>query len=631
MRKFDTALVAGAIDQLITTVVHLALAARDPEQGIRAAAEAIPLLVPELLPVEATEDERYRIARHWVVELWQHLPLPWNDYRPMQLPTPGRNDPCPCGSGRKYKHCCARLPSLGDMPDLTLLLWTRVLQCQGKDERRRLLCAGRVPVDVVGSLAQEELGAGAAKRAMEWLEPVFAGDIDRLGPQGGVLLDMLCDAYDQHYRTDRKKRALLDRAAHARSKEVRAAAWQRLAAIRMDQGDTVGAWQAFQAAQRADPDDPNHALLEVTLLCARNEWDRAQQRAGFWLARLRRLRDPELEPLRELLTKVRQDPRRALTDVEVDADGSGVLASLRRWGDRIEERPVLPYRVVPMQGEAAPDDPYRDGMVLEPPKKLAAIERQWHAVFPLDKPFSVHPLPFHGDPWAEPESWLAFLERHPETGDSLDILDDVYTALMMHEASEALWVRQDLHHTILRRAETILRASVGTGAVPHVPWVVAENRPVLRLLSHAVSLALDTGAAAEALRLMQWLLALNPNDNHGWRSYLANAYLRGGEAGQALALCERYPDDIQPEILYGRALALFLLGRRDEADAALREATEKLPKVLQALRRARMRQPALSPHGITLGGDDQAWLYREEMRDVWLRRDDVRRWVGIKQ
>ena len=21
--------------------------------------------------------------------------------------TPGRNDPCPCGSGRKYKKCCA--------------------------------------------------------------------------------------------------------------------------------------------------------------------------------------------------------------------------------------------------------------------------------------------------------------------------------------------------------------------------------------------------------------------------------------------------------------------------------------------------------------------------------------------
>lgn len=35
--------------------------------------------------------------------------------------TPGRNDPCPCGSGRKYKHCCLRRPGgiprvLDDVP-----------------------------------------------------------------------------------------------------------------------------------------------------------------------------------------------------------------------------------------------------------------------------------------------------------------------------------------------------------------------------------------------------------------------------------------------------------------------------------------------------------------------------------
>jgi hypothetical protein len=23
------------------------------------------------------------------------------------MPRPGRNDPCPCGSGKKFKHCCA--------------------------------------------------------------------------------------------------------------------------------------------------------------------------------------------------------------------------------------------------------------------------------------------------------------------------------------------------------------------------------------------------------------------------------------------------------------------------------------------------------------------------------------------
>lgn len=27
-----------------------------------------------------------------------------------QAPAVGRNDRCPCGSGRKYKHCCLRSP-----------------------------------------------------------------------------------------------------------------------------------------------------------------------------------------------------------------------------------------------------------------------------------------------------------------------------------------------------------------------------------------------------------------------------------------------------------------------------------------------------------------------------------------
>ncbi len=29
-----------------------------------------------------------------------------------EAPKPGRNDPCPCGSGRKYKKCCGQAPTL---------------------------------------------------------------------------------------------------------------------------------------------------------------------------------------------------------------------------------------------------------------------------------------------------------------------------------------------------------------------------------------------------------------------------------------------------------------------------------------------------------------------------------------
>jgi uncharacterized protein len=40
----------------------------------------------------------------------QDLRIWWIDHPPKRAPlraapTPGRNDPCPCGSGRKYKKC----------------------------------------------------------------------------------------------------------------------------------------------------------------------------------------------------------------------------------------------------------------------------------------------------------------------------------------------------------------------------------------------------------------------------------------------------------------------------------------------------------------------------------------------
>ena len=32
------------------------------------------------------------------------------------MPSPGRNDPCPCGSGKKFKRCCG---SAGPVPGVT--------------------------------------------------------------------------------------------------------------------------------------------------------------------------------------------------------------------------------------------------------------------------------------------------------------------------------------------------------------------------------------------------------------------------------------------------------------------------------------------------------------------------------
>ncbi|MBQ2707482.1 MAG: SEC-C domain-containing protein [Clostridia bacterium] len=35
-------------------------------------------------------------------------PVGVNGTAPARTPKVGRNDPCPCGSGKKYKKCCGR-------------------------------------------------------------------------------------------------------------------------------------------------------------------------------------------------------------------------------------------------------------------------------------------------------------------------------------------------------------------------------------------------------------------------------------------------------------------------------------------------------------------------------------------
>ncbi len=70
----------------------------------------------------------------------------------------GRNDPCPCGSGHKYKHCCAAVPASSTAP--ADLLWSRL---------RRILDPS--PIAIL-KFVKREFGVGLLDEA--WNE--FTGD-----------------------------------------------------------------------------------------------------------------------------------------------------------------------------------------------------------------------------------------------------------------------------------------------------------------------------------------------------------------------------------------------------------------------------------------------------------------------
>jgi len=159
-------------------------------------------------------------------------------------------------------------------------------------------------------------------------------------------------------------------------------------------------------------------------------------------------------------------------------------------------------------------------------------------------------------------------------------------------------------------------------------WGWLENRPFLRCLHGLALTRYNDGEIGEALSLCQELLSLNPNDNQGVRAIAIEALFKLGRFEGALEITKQYPDDVMPETLYGRALALFKLGQRRPASAALREAITYLPLVAKELLKVRHRLPKTArPDAVTMGGADEAYYYWERSGQFWEADTQALEWL----
>ncbi|MFO1409024.1 MAG: SEC-C metal-binding domain-containing protein [Steroidobacteraceae bacterium] len=609
--------------------------------------------------------------------LWNVLPLPRNGFLPEPVPEPGRNDPCPCGSGEKYKRCCDRAPPLAGFT--TAMLWPQVLRALGPAERRMALASHQVPRMAIADYADDALAAGQARAVIELLSPEFEPLPRHTDGIASAMLLTLCDAYDTQRGGGRRKRALLERMTQIPARSpLRSDACQRLACIEMDQRHSTEAWRLFRQAQQDNPLDPALGMLEVQLLVGEGESERARERARFHLAQLRR-RGEEVKPrLVEFMKAVIADPDGALSSVAMDIEG-GAGQSLADWIDTVRERPLPAYRLeappslapapgaelerslrerlrqmgvrgqdldravadmvrqvaalesAPASGpRGEPADAGAETPALTAPPAIAALSATWHEVFPLDKPFSVHPLPFDVDGiWEEEQeaAWTGYLAAHPEAFDSLDILDDIATAVFVHPQGDQPSLQVRLLLPLLERAVAILESAVAARPDVELTWADAAHRPALRALLRLAELAANRGDAAAARALRERLLGLNPGDNHGVRYVLAIDLLRSGEAAGCLALTERHAEDPAPELRFNEALARYRLGQAKSAMAALRRAHRDSPRVARYLLATRIRTPKIDPNDVSLAGDDRAWLYREAMRAAWKETPGALEWL----
>ncbi|OIO71047.1 MAG: hypothetical protein AUJ57_07615 [Zetaproteobacteria bacterium CG1_02_53_45] len=549
------------------------------------------------------KDELRSLARLFAIQIWNGTPLSSNNYRPRPLPLPGRNDPCLCGSGRKYKQCCARLDTEETPPISTELLTIFLLELitQAELKQAHLHFSHMLLGYIAGKWARES--ESMAKRALILLDPIFKQSDAKLDHRDEAALDTMfeiCTALDK----PRKKKALIERMVNHPDKALQSAALHRLCTILGDQGYDDEAWACFQKAQRIDPDNPALSHLEILLLMQQGKLKQMQQRGKFWLKRLSSMnRDGELDDLIDYIEQMLSDGPTAFAPLlEQLSPGAGRLIP---WLQQVMKNPPKA-----MEKICSFDDCCR----IEPKNSASAkLLGQWREL-----------MWQHEEMWDQPDAWLEMLDKHPELAGSIGVIDDLIQSVYLLDAPNPAITFQPLIMLAMLQVKSLIPMQ------PKQPliWAITDNRPVLRVIGFLADTMEELNSEKEALELREWLLRLNPNDNQGMRSEVVNSYLRLGRNDDVVALCEHYPEDFDVSINFGHALALFRLGREHAANKRLIEAIQQSPHIPDALLRKRMKEPTnLYPGYTSVGGEDEAWSYRQCARDLWEKTPGALDWL----
>ncbi|MDO9146295.1 MAG: UPF0149 family protein [Hydrogenophaga sp.] len=557
-------------------------------------------------------DDALRYQRHVARQLWGHMPVPSNRWRARGLPKVERNDVCPCGSGRKFKQCCAVFEH-APMPLPTNALLPLALDAAEPHmlsaEKIRL-----VPAQALGMAAMNWNLAGQTDKTLGVLTPLFASP-KALDARHEIALDALIDAMQQ-LGQNHARRQLLEHMVQHHDKVLATAARCRLVSVLADQGEDAQAWKLFHETSRFNPNDPQLWPLEMTLLLSQGRQEEARLRAPLLAAQARKAGRDDLAGA---LVQMAQEGIASIYSNRDDAEDDTVELAWLALADatpRAPDREALHALYKVERFDLQDGDQQATTVSIRPVKKLADLNLRWRRRFLVGKPdmtwldADVETLLF-----SLPAA-LAFLEKNPAAWLSAEVLDDLllaaYALCNEHASTSMLKAAQ----RVADHALAVLRLLVGEA---QFHWIESTNRPLLRCLAVAVELARMAHDDVRSMDLLHQGLALNPHDNHGWRLQLAPLLLKTGRYQDALDLMAQYPHDMPPSE-HLRALALLCLGRKNEAEAVLREAHQRYPHYLNTLLPETQDPPPDEPGpGVALGGALAAWYHRLDWRPLWVR------------
>jgi SEC-C motif-containing protein len=463
--------------------------------------EEAPRLLTGLLPRLPDEQARRGFLLEFGRSLWNSIPLPSNGFRPRPIPQPERNDPCPCGSGKKYKKCCA--PWSEGAPELDAEgIWMLMAEELPLERVEAMGASGRVPRSILGIIATSLLDHGDPQKALALVRPLFERP-ERLDERDAASLNTLLEAYDA-LDLQEEYWAEAERLAAALRPSLRAVLWESLARSYAVEGEMEEAWNSLERARQDDPESPALGPLEVSLLLAEGRTAEAGERARYWRSRLR---EGDLsEQGFEFLARVGENPEETQLRFSFGDEVTERVHQLEEWLARAEP-PADLYGI-----EAAGDDPAEGRLAASGP--LRELEAGFEAVFypPVADPESEEEDE-DWDPWDEDraEEWLAFLLEHRQALDSIDVLEDVAHAISEIVTDRYGFLDRPLLRPLLERGLAVVRQALAAHpGIARLPGELEPNGSALALIVAAAAQAHRLGETDRARELLEWLRALEP-------------------------------------------------------------------------------------------------------------------------
>ncbi|MBF0370894.1 MAG: SEC-C domain-containing protein [Magnetococcales bacterium] len=227
--------------------------------------------------------------------------------RDTPVPKIGRNDPCPCQSGKKYKQCHLDKEEAVDWKIGSPTPAIRAMSVAQLIHRLPLEALDTVPLEKASPLAITEMAGvyhrtGQVDRAMELLKGVLDGE--REDPH--ILFDYWIARYAEWLveagRPPEAEQFLMDEYDAARKVK----AWQvaqKLAAYYLDQGDPDNAQTWVEVALETAPNNPFNHYLKGLLLHYMEQWEGAEECYQKALTLSDQFRDEERAYMTQLVSE----------------------------------------------------------------------------------------------------------------------------------------------------------------------------------------------------------------------------------------------------------------------------------------------------------------------------------------